>query len=148
GVQTCALPIFTSILFACEGQRPHPPPPVAAAGAALRPFVCEGQHCTQRQTRLPDDGEWTCADAAGAALCVGGEPAAGVAPGPPDPAWTCGPRRGARRDALGVRVCMDPSPDSPDGRMTGWRCRYLHDPPLRRVCDRDPAARTLGETCD
>jgi hypothetical protein len=97
---------------------------------------------------MPDDGEWTCADAAGAAICVGGEPAAGVPPGPPDPSWRCGPRRAGRADALGARVCTDEAPDFPDGRMAGWRCRYINDPPPRRVCDRDPHARMLGEPCD
>jgi hypothetical protein len=97
---------------------------------------------------MPDDGEWTCADRAGATLCVGGDRAAGVAAAPPDPRWRCGARRSGGRDALGGRVCLDLAPDFPDGRLTGWRCRTIHDPPVRRACERDAAARTLADGCD
>jgi len=108
-------------------------------------FTCAGNHCEQRHPRAPDDGEWQCADSAGATVCVGGERAAGVAQAPADAGWFCGPRRGG---APGARVCVDLSPDFPDGRARGWRCRTLYDGPIRRVCDRDPAAHTLAETCD
>jgi hypothetical protein len=111
-------------------------------------FSCEGSRCTQRFPRLPDDGDWTCADTAGATVCVGGEKPAGVAPAPADPGWTCGPRRGARRDELGKRVCRTTTPDFPEGEGAGWRCRTLHDPPLRRVCDRAPAVHMLNDPCD
>jgi hypothetical protein len=96
---------------------------------------------------MPDDGDWTCADSAGVTVCVGGERAAGVAPAPGDPAWTCGPRRGTPADRLGARICVDPAPDFPDGKPTGWRCSTLYDAPLRRVCDRDPGAWMLGSAC-
>jgi hypothetical protein len=98
---------------------------------------------------MPDDGDWTCADRAGITLCVGGERAAGVADAPPDPRWRCGARRGAAADALGRRVCRDLSPDFPDGKMAGWRCRTTYEPPpVRRACDRAPEARTLADPCD
>ena len=45
-----------------------------------------------------------------------------------------------------ARVCVDLSPDFPDGHARGWRCRTLYDGPPRRACDRDPDAHTLAET--
>jgi hypothetical protein len=96
---------------------------------------------------MPDDGEWQCADSAGATICTGGERAAGVAPAPPDPRWRCGPRRGTAATA-GERVCVDLSPEFPDGRASGWRCTTRPGGPARRVCERDPAAHTLGDACD
>jgi hypothetical protein len=94
---------------------------------------------------MPDDGEWRCTDSGGATVCAGGEPAAGVAPAAPDARWFCGQRRGATPPE---RVCVDFSPDFPDGNMDGWRCRTLYDGPARRVCDRDATGRTLGAACD
>jgi hypothetical protein len=108
-------------------------------------FACAGDRCEQRHPRMPDTGEWQCMDSAGATVCMGGERAAGVAPAPPDPRWFCGARRGGEP---GARVCVDLSPDFPDGHAHGWRCRTLHDGPARRVCERDPEAHTLGDTCD
>ena len=64
---------------------------------------------------------------------------------PSDAGWFCGARRGGDP---GARVCVDLSPDFPDGRARGWRCRTLHDGPARRVCERDAAAHTLAEACD
>jgi hypothetical protein len=122
-----------------------------AAPEARRPapaFACDGGRCVQRAPRMPDDGEWACADSGGPVVCVGGERAAGVAAAPPDPAWRCGARAGANADGLGRRICVDLAPDFPDGRMAGWRCSTLHDGPLRRVCDRDPAVHTLADACD
>jgi hypothetical protein len=113
--------------------------------AAAPAFVCAGKRCQQSHPRMPDDGEWQCTDSAGATLCMGGERAAGVVAGPTDAAWFCGARRGGDP---GSRLCVDLSPDFPDGRATGWRCRTLYDGPPRRVCDRDPGAHTLAETCD
>jgi hypothetical protein len=108
-------------------------------------FACAGDRCEQPHPRMPDDGEWQCADSAGATICTGGERAAGVAAAPVDSGWFCGARRGAE---AGSRVCVDLSPDFPDGRPPGWRCTTLHDGPARRVCTRDPDAHTLAETCD
>jgi len=96
---------------------------------------------------MPDDGEWACADSAGTTVCRGGARAAGVAAAPPDPGWFCGQRRRSPAGD-GSRVCVDLAPDFPDGVMSGWRCRMIHDAPTRRVCDRDPQAPTLAKACD
>jgi len=93
---------------------------------------------------MPDTGEWQCMDSAGATICMGGERAAGVAPAAADPRWFCGVRRGESA----TRICVDLSPDFPDGHARGWRCRTLYDGPARRACDRAPDAHTLAETCD
>jgi hypothetical protein len=144
-----------------------------AARAATSPaFVCSGSMCEQRHPRMPDDGEWRCSDSGGATICAGGEPAAGVAPttagGAPEASelgstssiagglepgqgsrskdgWFCGQRRGTTPPE---RVCVDFSPDFPDGNMDGWRCRTLYDGPVRRVCERDAPGRTLTAACD
>jgi hypothetical protein len=84
-------------------------------------------------------------DSAGTTICTGGERAAGVAPAPRDPAWFCGVRHGGLPHE---RVCVDLSPDFPDGRAHGWRCHTLYEGPLRRICERDPDAHTLGDACD
>ena len=120
--------------------------PATARGPARAPaFTCNGTHCEQRHPRMPDTGEWQCSDSAGATICRGGERAAGVAPAPADPAWRCGARRGG---PPGERVCVDLSPDFPDGRARGWRCHTLYEGPVRRSCDRDADAHTLGDTCE
>ena len=119
------------------------------AGAVKAPFVCAGDRCVQRYPRLPDDGEWTCNDMAGAAVCSGGDPPAGVPFHFSDPAWICGPRRttvGAR--AEGERVCVDLAPDFPDGAARGWRCHDGTDNGVTRVCERDPIAHVIGDACD
>jgi hypothetical protein len=80
---------------------------------------------------------------AGAALCRGGDAAAGVVPGPPDPRWVCG-----RRSGTAERICVDRRPDFPGGAPgAGWRCRYENAPQPRRTCVRDPAAHNLGDVC-
>jgi len=103
-------------------------------------FACTGDRCEQRHPRLPDDGEWECVDMAGASVCRGGEPAAGVVPGPPDGRWSCG-ARGAER------ICVDLAGDFPGGSADGWRCRYENAPRPRRLCQRDAAAHHLGDRC-
>lgn len=116
---------------------------------AAPPFRCAGDRCVQLYPRLPDDGEWQCADSGSATVCKGGERAAGVAPAPPERGWRCG-RRVETRDEVGKgeRICVDLSPDFPDGTMTGWRCRYENEPPLRRICARDPGRPSLTAPCD
>jgi hypothetical protein len=119
---------------------------------ALAPlFSCAGARCTQRHARRPDDGEWTCAEMAGAEICAGGEPPAGVVAGPPDPGWLCGARRARARlgrGAAGPRVCVDFSPDFPDGDLAAWRCRAVNELPGGRVCERDVTAARLTLVCD
>ena len=93
---------------------------------------------------MPDTGEWQCMDSAGATICMGGERAAGVAPAAADPRWFCGVRRGESA----TRICVDLSPDFPDGHARGWRCRTLYDGAPRRACDRAADTHTLGDPCD
>jgi hypothetical protein len=112
-------------------------------------FVCTGDRCVKRYPRLPDDGEWTCNDTAGIAVCSGGEPPSGVPVNVVDPAWTCGQRSaGAGKPGIGERVCVDYVPDFPHGEARGWRCRYVVDPSLARVCERDVTAHVIGDPCD
>jgi hypothetical protein len=105
-------------------------------------FVCTETACTQRHPRMPDDGEWECAEIEGAVICRGGEPAAGVVPGPPDPGFVCGTRRQLPRQ----RICVDFSPDRP--KLPAMNdCRFQYEPgaPLR-LCraGKEPA---LGRAC-
>jgi hypothetical protein len=120
-------------MLACARREPPPWTP---------PFACTEGVCRQSHARLPDDGEWECVDLAGAAVCRGGDPPAGVVPGPPDPRWSCGARAGGAE-----RICVDQRADFPDHRAQGWRCRYQNDPRPARVCHRDPAAPHLGDGC-
>ncbi len=83
-------------------------------------FECHGALCVQKTPHLPDDGQWECAAFDGAVLCHFIAPAAGVVAGPPDPAFTCGARRGHP----GERVCLDLSPDMPG--PGGWHCYFRH----------------------
>jgi hypothetical protein len=117
------------LLLSCARREPGPPP-----------FQCQADSCTQAHPRLPDDGEWECLDMAGAAICRGGDPPAGVAPGPPDRRWRCGPR-------LGERICVDLQADFPGPSAGGWRCHYENAPAPRRLCARDAQAHNLGDAC-
>lgn len=112
-------------------------------------FVCANDECVQSFPRVPDDGDWSCVDSAGVVVCVGGHAAAGVAPAPAQAGWRCGERGGAASDPEnGPRICVDLSPDVPDGRAAGWRCRFDPGPPSRRRCARAPAAAVVGAACD
>lgn len=113
--------------------------------AALAPeFRCAGERCVQLHPVMPDDGEWTCGETAGVTLCTGGEAAAGVAPVGTAPGWTCG----SRRTGDGGRICLDDSPDFPDGKATGWRCFYDGPALPHRVCVRDARNHSVGDACD
>jgi hypothetical protein len=113
-------------------------------------FTCVGDRCTQAHARRPDDGEWTCVDAAGAEMCESAGRAAGVVPAPADLAWICDARRGAgqRDGASSPRVCVDLSPDFPDGDIAAWRCRAENGPSPTRICERGSAPGGLGTACD
>ena len=116
--------------------------------AAASAFSCVGERCMQAHARRPDDGEWTCVDAAGAEVCLGGERAAGVVTGQPDPAWICGARRW--RPGISTRaerVCVDFSPDFPDGDGAHWSCRAVNGAAPSRVCERGATAGSLGVAC-
>jgi hypothetical protein len=122
------------VLLGCARQEPPAP--------WTPPFSCWRGECAQTHARLPDDGEWECVDMAGAAVCRGGDPPAGVVPGPPDGRWTCGVRAGAAE-----RICVDLRGDFPEGRAQGWRCHYQHPTRPVRRCRPDPAAHQLGDPC-
>jgi hypothetical protein len=117
---------------------------------AAGPFVCtakEGRRsCVQRAPRLPQGSIWDCGDVAGAVVCLGQD--APAAP-PPDPGWKCGARRGAES---GARVCVDLSPDYPNGISDDWACRFEDDPHAvggrARTCVSEAGAPLLGATCD
>jgi hypothetical protein len=111
------------------------------------PFRCDGPVCRQHAPRLPDDGEWECADFSGVVVCHGGLRPAGVPPGASEPGFVCAERRGARA-APGERICVDLSPDFPEGKAAGQRCRFETEGALFRVCMADPAARAAGDACD
>ena len=111
-------------------------------------FTCTSGHCVEPHPRLPDDGEWSCADMAGAAVCAGGEPAAGIPKAVRDAAWICGPERGPKSARDASRICVDLAPDFPDGVARGWRCSYTGEPGTQRVCEGDPNAHEIGDACD
>ena len=127
---------FGALVFAaigCAGDvAPHEPPPRRVALAS--PFVCSGETCTQRHVRLPDDGEWRCAERDGVVWCAGGEPAAGVVSSSSVRGYRCGERRGTLRE----RVCVDATPDYPDGGARAFRCRFEQERGIVRTCTRAP----------
>jgi hypothetical protein len=117
---------------------------------AAGPFVCDDAACVQAWPRLPDDGEWECFERAGAVMCRGGEPPAGVVPGPGDAGWICGERS--------PRVCVDLAPDRPESRAFA-ACRYEgtsgtprqvcvkpDEPRIGAIC-RDGSTCPLGAVC-
>ncbi len=162
----------------CVEARPAPPLPAVSAlgfrcvgsGGARRctdraaragGFECHGDVCVQAHPRLPSDGEWLCADAAGAVVCAGGEAAAGVAAARNDAGWYCGTRAGrpasagpraqpsaGRAPSAGPRLCVDFDADFPDGVATNWRCHYAYERGVERICERDPSGADLGDACD
>lgn len=75
---------------------------------------------------------------------MGTQPA-GVMTGRPAPGWACNLRLG--QDAgTDDRVCVDLSPELPEGATRGWACHYQHSPE-RRICRRDPEAPAVGKAC-
>ena len=96
-------------------------------------FVCEGDVCVQPYPRLPDAGEWRCADHGGVVWCAGGEAAAGVVPGSPTKGYRCGARSGLGR---AERVCIDQHPDFPLDQPQGYACSFAQERGITRVCKR------------
>jgi hypothetical protein len=129
-----------ALLLCCFGcQRPkgeQPRPSQASAPRTLGPLLAprlagrlrpsEGE-LRQQHPRLPDTGEWRCAERDRVVWCAGGEPAAGVVAGPPDPAFRCGPRWGNQPPE---RVCIDEHPDYSDA----YACAFEQERGVARVC--------------
>ena len=98
---SAAFGAFVFVVVGCAVEAaPHEPPPRRVALAS--PFVCSGETCTQRHVRLPDDGEWRCAERDGVVWCAGGEPAAGVVSVSTVRGYRCGERRGTTPDRKSV----------------------------------------------
>lgn len=142
--------VLTSLSAACTSRAKSGASRAESSDSdpAMARFDCQGDRCVQRYPRLPDDGEWTCSDMGGAAVCSGGDPPAGVPFHRSDGAWTCGARRTAPARTEPERVCVDLSPDFPDGKAHGWRCHYVAEGSVNRICDRDAAAHVIGDACD
>lgn len=104
------------------------PPHATVSLLQASAFDCRTGTCIQRHARLPDDGEWMCAELEGVVLCTGGDPAAGTVPGPPNPAFRCG------RRPNGERVCVDPTPDYPPGGRERYACRFDAEHGVTREC--------------
>jgi hypothetical protein len=104
-----------------------------ARPAEASEFSCQGGRCVQRHARLPDDGEWRCAEREGVAWCAGGEPPAGVVHAPAERGFLCGTRH-VQQGGRAERVCVDESPDYPDGGRGRFRCRFVHDRGIQREC--------------
>jgi hypothetical protein len=137
-----SLALLESVLLlasiGCQSASPAeqklPPAPTRMAGK----FVCRGDDCRQEQPRLPDTGEWRCAEHGKVVWCAGGEPAAGVVAGAPDLGFRCAVRWG--KSALsGERVCIDRSPDYPNGARAAYDCAYDQELSMARVCKKSAA---------
>lgn len=141
-----ALPGFaasTPLGFRCIGEREQRRCIDRADEAPA--FACDGSRCRQLYPRVPDANEWACADAQGATLCRELAPAAGVVSGAVDPGFVCGERSvgdASRRE----RLCLDLSPDFPNGIAHDWSCHYEAEPRLTRVCVARPTP-ALGGPC-
>jgi hypothetical protein len=106
------------------------------------PFQCDGERCVQHHARAPDRGEWECVDMHGIVYCRSHGSAAGIEPGPTDPAYLCGSRRGGRADE---RICVDLAPDAPDG--DAWSCAVRYQSGrAERVC-RQSDQKRVGDAC-
>lgn len=152
------------LLLAAVGCREREPTGASQRGAARGPgassatvvnlaprpagkFSCSPESCEQLHPRLPDTGEWLCAERDGVVWCAGGDAAAGVVSGPPDPGYRCGQRwaAGAGAHAKGSeRVCIDRHPDYPtESANVQYRCRFLQERGMARRCE--PAARAPSQ---
>jgi hypothetical protein len=129
----------------CEGGGPGRRCEDRAKGSG--PFQCaqNGNDCTQRHPRMPDDGEWECIDMDGVVMCKGGEPAAAVVEGAPDLGWMCGTHAQGPRGP--EKLCLDFAPDRPNGELDGWKCSYDHQRGEKRICKRNQGAKRLGGPC-
>lgn len=123
------------------------------------PFVCDARGtCIQHEPRLPGDGEWECIEADGVTQCHATAKPSGVVPGADDLGWTCGRRTiapgapdeaGKPLPAGGENVCVDFSPDRPDGDVLGWKCLLQFFPyasVAAQVCTRSKTP-MVGDAC-
>jgi hypothetical protein len=133
--------VLLALSTGCHGakQQPAPASSARAATSAFVPsvrdagrFSCQGDECRQLHPHLPDTGEWRCAESPDGVWCAGGEAAAAVVPGAPDPDFACGGRWG---DEHGERVCIDRHPAYP-GEPRDYRCRFEQEHGMTRVCRR------------
>ena len=123
-------------------EQPQPSPPSAASrlAAVLAPrpaseFRCQSDSCSQEYPRLPDSGEWRCAETARVVWCAGGEPAAGVAPGVGSNGYRCANRFGGGPPE---RICIDEHPDYPDEPRQHYRCAFAQERGVSRSCKPAP----------
>lgn len=134
----------------CKQAHPSPQSQAAASESAggdlkrlLAPrvasrFQIHDHQARQEHPRLPDTGEWRCAEQGRVVWCAGGEAAAGVVSGPPDHGYRCGPRWG---NDNGERVCIDEHPDypgpsgSPNGDGQWQQCKFEQERGIVRVCE-------------
>lgn len=107
-------------------------------------FSCAAERCLQARPRMPDDSEWDCVEMSGVVFCRARAHAAGIADGPRDFGWLCGPRRNLSPPE---RVCVDLDADRPDLERD-WKCRYeFAHGQAQRVCV--PATEPMiGSACD
>jgi hypothetical protein len=143
-----------ALCFGCQNrssqQQQRAAPATSSAGVRLSQllapqaagrFACAGDVCSQPYPRLPDSGEWRCADSGGVVWCAGGQRAAGVAPGAPSAGYRCGVRFGAGSAA--ERVCIDRQPDYPQDQAGAYTCSFAQERGMTRVCKRaSPPATT------
>lgn len=130
--------------FGCEPAERERTPRAAASSTApvslsprpSSPFDCDARACVQQHPRLPDTGEWRCAERERVVWCAGGEPAAGVVSGPADPGYRCGKRWGRPGSE---RICIDTQPDFPFGQREGYACRFVQERGIARHCAPDAA---------
>jgi hypothetical protein len=134
--------MLLAVVVSCKqpprAERSHQPAKASASIApvslAPRPagsFVCGPDDCVQVHPRLPDSGEWRCAERGQVVWCAGGETAAGVVSGPPDPRFRCGARWAT---APSERVCVDRNPDYPSARGRDFSCRFEQERGITRKC--------------
>ncbi len=138
---------LVALSVSCKQAQKSPQPRAVASAASeltrlLAPraasrFQVVDTKMRQEHPRLPDAGEWRCAERGKTVWCAGGEAAAGVVSGPPDGGYRCGPRWSNEE---GERVCIDLHPDYPDlagspKRDGQWQCKFEQEQGIARVCE-------------
>ena len=129
------LPVLGCQQAAGKQKAVQPRASTSAAPVSLQPrpassFSRDGAEYVQLHPRLPDSGEWRCAERGQVVWCAGGEPAAGVVTGPADAAYLCGKRWGQTGPE---RVCVDRHPDYPP-EAGEQACRFEQERGIQRRC--------------